>query len=119
MTEYEFSQEENLVVDTLAKRLRLFGVFIIIVGLITTIGVFVGGFGTDFGSITSLIEGISFLVIGITLYRPTDNLKRVVSSTGNDISEVMTAFSEMSSGFKIALVLFVINNIVLLVDLFI
>jgi hypothetical protein len=48
-----------------------------------------------------LLIGLVNIVIGVTLWRPADNFRRIVSTEGSDIPELMTGLNELSVGFNL------------------
>ena len=106
MSGYEFSSEENIVILTLAKRMRSVSLLLGLTGLIA-IGnaissLLTGGAATGIGG---LIAGAFAILQAIIFFRPTDNLKNIVSNEGEDIAELMQGISELAAGLKIMVIL--------------
>ncbi|MEM7117314.1 MAG: DUF5362 family protein [Chloroflexota bacterium] len=64
------------------------------------------------GIIYVLIVALT-IVVGVTIWRPADNFKRVVTTKDKDIEELMTGMDELSTGFR--LVQYLMGAIVLVV----
>ena len=117
MSEYEFSQEENVVVGTLAKRVAWVGLLMVAWFVILLINIVTSAFTASEWAIIDVVDAVDcilFIIMGITLYRPTDNLKRIVSTEGQDISELMTAFGEINAGLRAVVILLVLHFILML-----
>ena len=95
MSEYEFSDAENEVFTKLNKNMLLASLLLVLSGLVALI------LGITAGSVFDIISGITVITIGISLYFPTDNFRNIVSTTGEDIKELLTAFSELDKGWLI------------------
>ena len=104
MTHYEFSKDEEQKIAALGQRMAIVAIMMGIVGGGRLIVGFLQGFGPDgFNGavIAFLIIGLLNVGLGITFFRPTDNFKRIATTSGSDIKELMIAFSEMTSGVKL------------------
>ncbi len=96
MAEYEFSQQDNEVFESLSRWTTNMSVLIGIGGIATLVQFLAG----DGGWIV-LVQGIMYLVFAITAYLPVDNFKKIIGSEGKDISELMTGFSDMDKGWLV------------------
>lgn len=105
---YQFSTEESSVILALAKRMRAVSLALGLTGLIA-IGNAVPGLlaGGTLASIAGLIAGAFALAQSIVFFRPTDNLKNVVSTDGEDIAGLMQGISELASGLRIIVILLI------------
>ncbi|OLS27358.1 MAG: hypothetical protein HeimC2_11950 [Candidatus Heimdallarchaeota archaeon LC_2] len=117
---YEFKDEE-------AENMWVLGNKVAVVGLLMIFGGIIGfinstrGFD-DVDNTRSIIFSIQFvflIVIGIILFRPSDNFKRIATSEGKDITELMEAIDEFTVGFLISSILIgliAFLNVILLFD---
>ena len=108
MSAYEFSSEESIVILSLAKRMRAVSVLLGLTGLLA-IGNAIPGLsdgGTPTG-IGGLIAGAFAILQSIIFFRPTDNLKNIVTTKGEDIAELMQGIGELAVGLKIIVILLV------------
>ena len=96
MAEYEFSQEDNKTFQGLSRWMTTMAALIGIGGIATVVQ-----FMTGEGGWIVLVQGIVFLVLAITFYLPVDNFKKIVSTEGKDITELMTGFSDMDKGWLV------------------
>jgi hypothetical protein len=106
MSGYEFSSEENTVILTLAKRMRTVSLLLGLTGLIAIgnaiPGLLEGGTPTGVGG---LIAGVFAILQAIIFFRPTDNLKNIVTTEGEDIAELMQGIGELAGGLKMMVIL--------------
>ena len=106
MSAYEFSSEENIVILSLAKRMRSVSVLLGLTGLVAIgnaiPGLLAGGTPTGIGG---LIAGAFAILQSIVFFRPTDNLKNIVTTEGGDIAELMQGIGELAAGLKIVVIL--------------
>ena len=54
------------------------------------------------------LYGIVFITMGVMFFRPADNFRRVATTQGNDITEVMTGLQELRGGFRLVSILIVV-----------
>ncbi len=119
--EYEFSKAENKVFASLSTWMIILAIVIIIGGIAT-----IASFALDFISIPmftfalmlTLVSGIMYIIMGLTFYFPTDNFKRIVTTKGKDITELMTAFREVDRGWLIVNIVTLIVVILMFVSIF-
>ena len=103
MANYEFTDHQNRTMNSLAKRLAIFGILIGLGGVaivISAIG-YLRAEGFSLAHYLFFLIGIVTIVMGIVFYRPSDNLKRIVTTEGSDVQELMTALKELRGGFKL------------------
>lgn len=116
MNQYEFSEIHNKRFTSLARKLRLFAIFFILIGLI----VLLAGIGIIstylIGGITSMLVGLTYIGQATVLLRPSDNLKRVANTEGADMTELMTAMKELNSGFRIVKYLVIVGIVASIVS---
>ncbi len=94
--EYEFTEEENKIFERLLKHMLITTIVLVLAGITTiTVGV------SDNFYYYELIAGIATGAIGVSLYFPTDNFKNVINTTGHDIKELLTGFSDLNKGWLI------------------
>lgn len=102
MATHEFTRDQDTVFASLARRLTYFGVLLIVTGVarITLLLVRPPGEGLSLSLIRYLIPLVT-IVVGVVLWRPSDNFRRVAGTEGHDIPELMTALNELSAGFNL------------------
>jgi len=102
MTQYEFTSEQNKIIGHVALRCIVNAVLLALLGLVGLVGAIMSfGKAVPFLSIIGILYGIVFITIGVTFFRPADNFRRVTTTQGNDIAEVMTGLKELRGGFKL------------------
>lgn len=106
MSGYEFSSEENKVFLTLANRMRTVSLLLGLTGLIA-LGNAIPGLLDDRSptGIGGLVAGAFAILQAIVFFRPTDNLKNIVTTEGEDIAELMQGMGELAGGLKIMVIL--------------
>ena len=113
MTEYEFSQQDNVVFKGLSRWMTVLAALIGLGGIATVVQFLAGA-----GGWVMLVQGILFLVMAITFYLPVDNFNRIVRTEGKDITELMTAFGEMDKGWLIVNIVTAVLVVLAIVQLF-
>ena len=101
MASHEFSEEENTIILSLAKRMKAVSLLLGLTGLIAignAIPAVVSGSPAGIGGI---IAGVFAIVQSIVFFRPTDNLANIVNTRGNDIGELMQGFRELATGLRL------------------
>ena len=118
MTNYEFSEHDNVIIGRLAKWMLLFGIIILIGALTDAIPPIVEmiNLGVTASRITDLFLGLVSLSFALAMILPTDNLRRIVKTEGNDLAELMTALKEFALYLGIALLLVVIAVPILILN---
>ncbi len=118
MSEYEFTEKQNKILSTLSKRLVQIGILFLITGIGRLI--FSGGFvqrdGWQIATFVLILIGLVNLIMGITFWRPADNFKRMVTTEGRDIAELMTGLRELNAGFNVLQYLVILSVILVLIN---
>ena len=107
---YEFTEDQNKIILNLAKYMKIMSIIMVFTGLIDVVHAIVA---------TSFYIGFYALLlfaIGATFYFPLDNLSNIVKEEGSDIKELMKAFSEISKGFTIVIILLIILGTIMIVE---
>jgi hypothetical protein len=120
--EYEFSKEENKVFASLSRWMIILAIVIIIGGIATILSFVLDVISVPVMSlalIVTLVSGIMYCIMGLTFYFPTDNFKRIVTTKGKDITELMTAFREVDRGWLIVNIVTLIVVILMFASIFI
>jgi hypothetical protein len=100
MAEYEFTAEQNEGIDQLRQKLLHVSLLFLIMGGIQLVGsFFFAGAGARW---VSLLSSVLFLIMGWLFMRPLDNFKRVTTTEGEDIKEMMIALSDLRTAFLLA-----------------
>ncbi len=105
--EYEFTEEENLVFTSLSRNMIILAIVIFTGGVATILQFALGDL-----RVLLIIDGILYCIMALTFYFPTDNFKRIVTTEGKDIPELMTAFNELDKGWLIVNLVTLVSRIV-------
>jgi len=100
MSQFEFSNEQNKTITLANNSLLIMGSVIAISGAFVIIRGFIQG-----TIVSSLIEGVLEILIGIMFIRPKDNFSSIVKTEGEDISQLMTAFRELAQAGIVLIIL--------------
>lgn len=95
--EYEFSIEENRHIDQLRRKLQHISILFLLLGVLQLIESFMLPDPT--GRWISLAAAILILGLGWLFMRPIDNFRRVISTQGQDIREVVTAIKDLRAAY--------------------
>jgi hypothetical protein len=97
MAEYEFTDEENRHIDSLRRKLRHIAVLFLLLGVLQLVQSFL--LTDETGRWISL--GASFLILGLgwLFMRPLDNLRRITTTEGQDIREVVIAIKDLRAAY--------------------
>src|SRR5262245_8851616 len=97
MAEYEFTAEENKVVDQVRRKLGHIAILFVILGLLQLVESFML---TDPASRwISMGAAVLLLALGWLFMRPLDNFRRIITTEGRDIREVITAIKDLRMAY--------------------
>ena len=100
MAEYEFTAEENRVIDQVRRKLQHIAVLFLLLGVLQLIGSFL--LTDPAGRWISVGSAILLLALGWLFWRPLDNFRRIISTEGQDIREVVTAIKDLRAAYLAA-----------------
>jgi hypothetical protein len=106
MAEYEFSAEENRHVDQVRSKLQHVALLFLVLGGLQLIESFMLSDST--GRWISLASAFLLLALGWLFWRPLDNFRRIVSTQGHDIREVVTAIKDLRAAYLGAEIILVV-----------
>ena len=104
MAEYELSQAENRRVQRLHQRLLWASISLVTLGVVMGVSAHFRATGEQLW--VQLIAALFFVALGIVFWRPLDNLKRITTTQGSDITELMIAMKDLRVAFSTGAVLF-------------
>ena len=117
MSEYEFTVEENKTFDSLAGALSKFAytfavyaVGLIVMGLLA----FVAERPLTM-SISMVVTGAITVVLALMFLKPVDNFKRITTTQGQDISELLGAMGNLNKTFgllRVGMAVFLVSMII-------
>jgi hypothetical protein len=115
---YEFSEEQNKTIGSLAYSMRGVGFFYAVLGLASlafygyTLYRMVLGSGLEIKdaftwnliqnqSVQGIVSGLLFLIFGILTRSAAGHLQRVVDTRGDDVAHLMTALGRLGGAFRL------------------
>jgi hypothetical protein len=115
MAEYEFNAEQNKGIDQLHQKLLHVAILFMMLGGVQLVGsFFLVGAAARW---VSLVAAVLFLAMGWLFVRPLDNFKRVTTTEGQDIKEMMIALSDLRAAFLLAEIVVAILVISIIVEI--
>ncbi len=108
--EYEFSAEQNTVVGSLAGKMKIVGIIMIVMGTLT----FLSGF---FGDKSNIFVGLLNAAIGFFTMNAAKSFQLIVDTQGNDMTNLMNAFSQLIKLYTIELWLYAITIFVIILGM--
>ena len=116
---YEFNDEE-------AESVWLFGNYIMIASLIMALATIIGLLtflpkyaDLTFPDVVMILNFLFLIPIAIYLFRPSDNFKRIATTEGKDIPELMQGIEEFNYGFLITSILIALIGILNFILIFV
>ncbi len=108
--EYEFTEEENVLVGSLAKKMKFVGIFGIVFGVLEIIqGVF--------SEKTAIVQGIISIVIGIWTTKASESFQKIVDTQGNDISYLLSALDQLKKLFTLQYWTYLLGAIIVVITI--
>ncbi len=86
--QYEFTDQENVLVNDLAQKMKYVGIFGIILGVVEILSSF-------FGEKGGIISGVISIIVGVWTINASKFFQKIVDTTGNDMSNLMSALTEL------------------------
>ncbi len=106
---YEFDTEDSLVIKAVGLKALAIAVLMSLGGLLKAIFTVIDDRDDLIVLSFRLVQAVIQIGAGWIFLRPSDNLRRIHDTEGNDIAELMTGIEEMSMGFLIAIFLVVLS----------
>ena len=100
-TSYEFDDAQNATFAGLAGAMLFVGVALLLVGTIVGCGALMLARSTLAGSAVLTPLAIALVVIGAQMVHAARRFRRIVTTRGNDISNLMEALDEMAAAFRV------------------
>lgn len=99
---YEFSNSQNELIGDLSKKMNFVGILMIAAAIFSLVAGIVTLFASLSGSVpqgtfdlSSIIQGVLLLLVGLWTRNAAQAFKRVVTTTGTDIENLMGALGEL------------------------
>jgi hypothetical protein len=104
MAEYEFTDEQNRTFDKLASALQrfailfgIFGVLMVVLGALNLLS----GNGPQAGAAIQALAGVLIMVIAFLFLKPVQNFRRITTTSGQDISELLGAVGHLNTSHNL------------------
>jgi hypothetical protein len=113
MAEYEFTTEENRCIDSLRRKLLHIGILFLVLGVLQLVQSFL--LADELGRWISLAAALLLLGLGWLFMRPIDNFRRILTTEGRDIREIVVAVKDLRAAFlgaEVILLVFVAGIII-------
>ena len=108
--QYEFSEEENRLVGSLAKKMKFVGIFGIIFGVLEILqGIF--------SDKTAIVQGLISIIIGIWTTKASESFQKIVDTQGNDISYLLGALDQLKKLFSLQYWTYLIGAIIVIITI--
>jgi hypothetical protein len=98
---YEFSEEQNKLIASLASCMGALGVILLLVGAIQLLA---GVVTINKGGVVALVRGLLGIVIGGFTQKAAGAFRQIVTSTGNDIGYLMSAVGTLRDLYRLQVV---------------
>lgn len=105
MTDYEFTPEQDKVVDQLRRTLLQITAILLALGILLML---IGHGLPGISQWVFLVSSVFVLILGVVYYLPLDNLKRVTSTKGDDINQMLIAMSDLAKAFSTAQIIIIL-----------
>ncbi len=115
MSQYEFTAEENKLITQTGRKVSHVSVLFMILGVLQLVQSFI--LGDELGRWISLGGALLLLALGWLFMRPLDNLRRIVTTTGQDINEVITAIKDLRAAYLVAEIILLILSAGIIVEI--
>jgi hypothetical protein len=115
MAQYEFTAEENQLIAQVDSKLRQIAILFILLGGLQLVQSFM--IGDALGRWISLGAALLLLGLGWLFMRPLDNLRRIVTTTGRDIQEVMMAMGDLRAAYLVAEIILLVLSAGIVVEI--
>lgn len=116
--QYEFSSSQNKLIKQLADKMRFVSYFLIGVGVINVIIGIIGFFSEALrGSFGEIITGILLSFLGFWTYKASISFKRIVTTQGNDIENLMRALRELRKLYTLQYWLLIVTLIFIVIGI--
>jgi hypothetical protein len=106
MAQYEFTAEENRHISQVQRKLQHIAILIVVLGALQLIESFL--LTDPAGRWISVGSAILLLALGWLFWRPLDNFRRVISTEGQDIREIVIAIKDLRAAYLGAEIILVV-----------
>ncbi len=106
MAEYEFTAEENRHIDQVRRKLQHIALLFVVLGALQLIESFL--LTDPAGRWISVGSALLLLALGWLFWRPLDNFRRIITTEGQDIREVITAIKDLRAAYFAAEIILIV-----------
>jgi hypothetical protein len=106
MSQYEFTADENRLISQVGTKLGHIAVLFLLLGGVQLLQSFM--LTGAWGRWISLGAALLLFVLGWLFFRPLDNLRRIVTTTGQDAHEIVEAIRELRTAYLVAEVIMMV-----------
>lgn len=105
---YEFNVAQNATIQNLAQRMRIIGIFYMVIGGLAALGgLFLLSQSLPLALI-AFLEAVFFGFIGLWHYKAAESFQLIVQTRGNDISYLMNALDGLRKIYNLQVWLMII-----------
>lgn len=115
MTGYEFTEFQNQRINQVAQKLSHISIMFFALGIVQLLGAFLVSTGAVVWGATA--SGVLFLGLGYVYQRPLDNFKKITTTEGSDIPELMVGLDDLHVAFLTGQVIIVCLSAVFVADI--
>ncbi len=97
---YEFSKDDELIINSISMK----GIYIAaIISIISVVDIFYIFTASEFKPEywVYFVQGLLQIGVGIAFLLPFNNFRKVVTTSGNDVEEILAGMEKMTLGFKL------------------
>jgi hypothetical protein len=106
MAQYEFTAEENRTIDQVRRKLQHIALLFLVLGVLQLTGSFLLTDPT--GRWINLGSALLLLALAWLFWRPLDNFRRIITTEGQDIREVITAIKDLRAAYFAAEIILIV-----------
>jgi len=99
---YEFTEEQNRVIGSLASSMGWVSAILVIVGLLQLV---LGIAQLSKGGIAAIVQAVVLLVVGWLTHKASKEFREITTSEGNDLGHLMDALEALRELYRIQVIL--------------
>ncbi len=112
---FEFNDQQNTVIKSLSSAMRWVGAVMLVIGALQCI---IGLVTVARGGLAALFQGAILLVFAVFTYKAADAFRRIVDSTGEDITHLMRALCSLRSLYRLQVTILAVAATLLILVFF-